>query len=55
MKLQDPDLNRQLEEAVHRYDQLPGWMREASNSQRELEIEKAGEETEQSSNLILCD
>jgi len=31
MKLGDPDLDRQLRAGVDRYDQLPAWMKEASN------------------------
>lgn len=40
MKLQDPDLNRQLQAAVHRFEQLPSWMKDASSSQRTQDQER---------------
>lgn len=37
MNLCDPDLDRQLRAGVDRYDQLPSWMKEATND-RELAL-----------------
>ena len=56
MKLQDPDLDRQLRAAVNRYDQLPTWMREASTSQREQDSDKYEESrAETCKEANLCD
>lgn len=56
MKLQDPNLDRQLRAAVNRYDQLPTWMREASTSQREQDHDKSAESRADTfKEVTLCD